>query len=183
MRTEAHTSYSGPSPRRRARPPRPAALWAYRAIRVFLGAVFFYAGAVKISDPHAFADLISSYRLVPGPLLPIVAVGLPLFEMAAGLALAFDIKGSLASVAGLLLMFCLVLNYGILSGMDVDCGCFSTDELAELGALKKAFIRDLAMLFSVAVLYAFRLAHGRRPRTPAQVFTLIKQKLGKEVSQ
>ncbi|MEW5734793.1 MAG: MauE/DoxX family redox-associated membrane protein [Thermodesulfobacteriota bacterium] len=156
------------------------ALWAYRLVRLFLGAVFLYAGAVKISAPHAFADLISTYHLVPGPLLPFAAVGLPLAEMAAGIALMADLKGSLASVAALLALFCLVLYYGILSGLDVDCGCFSNGELAEIGTLKNALWRDIAMLFSVFTLYGFRLAYGRSPRTPAQALALITNALRKE---
>ena len=52
--------------------------WPYRIVRMALAALFIYAGIVKIIDPKAFAAIISTYDLVPGTLLPVVAIGLPL---------------------------------------------------------------------------------------------------------
>ena len=72
--------------------------------------------------------------LVPEPLLPFVAVGLPLIEVLAGLGLLFDIRGSLTTISGLLAMFVFVLWYGILKDLDVDCGCFGPEDLAGQGA-------------------------------------------------
>ncbi|MBS1239040.1 MAG: methylamine utilization protein MauE, partial [Deltaproteobacteria bacterium] len=96
--------------------------WAYRLIRWSLSIVFLYAGATKLADPKAFAALIDAYGIVPDPLLMPVAVGLPLLEVVAAVGLALDIRGSLATIAGLLAIFIAILIYGIRMGLDVDCG-------------------------------------------------------------
>ncbi len=43
-------------------------------------------------------------------------------------------------------MFIVVLWYGILNNLDIDCGCFSIDEQKTHDSLKEAFHRDWAML-------------------------------------
>jgi uncharacterized membrane protein YphA (DoxX/SURF4 family) len=48
-------------------------------------------------------------------LLPIVAIGLPALEVAAGAALLFNVRGGLAVITGLLALFVAVLGYGICS--------------------------------------------------------------------
>ncbi len=54
----------------------------YIPVRLGLAVLFIYAGAVKLADPRAFARTISHYGLVPEPLLPTVAVGLPVMRAA-----------------------------------------------------------------------------------------------------
>jgi uncharacterized membrane protein YphA (DoxX/SURF4 family) len=63
--------------------------WFDRIIRFALSAVFIYGGVIKLYAPKKFAATISTYNLVPEPLLPVVAIGLPLIETIAGLALLF----------------------------------------------------------------------------------------------
>ena len=46
----------------------------------------------------------------------------------------------------LLVLFVSVLWYGILKDLNVDCGCFSAEELKGQAGLWKAFYRDLVML-------------------------------------
>lgn len=117
--------------------------WPYRIVRVALAGLFIFGGGIKLLDPKAFAATISVYGLVPEPLLPFVAVGLPLAEVLAGFGLLFDIRGSLTTISGLLGLFVFVLWYGILKDLDVDCGCFGPEELASQGELWRAFYRDL----------------------------------------
>ncbi|RXM22016.1 DoxX family membrane protein, partial [Citrobacter sp. AAK_AS5] len=61
----------------------------YRVVRISLAALFLYGGGIKLLDPKAFARTISAHDLVPEPLLPVVAIGLPLVETIAGLGLLF----------------------------------------------------------------------------------------------
>jgi len=117
----------------------------YRAGRLGLGAVFIWAGLAKLGDVTGFADIISAYDLVPQSWLAPTAIGLPLLEVAAGLGLALDIPGALGTVLALLLLFISVLWFGVLKDLDVDCGCFSMDDLAEQGALRAAMFRDIVM--------------------------------------
>ena len=138
--------------------------WTDRAIRWGLGLIFIYAGGSKLLAPKAFARVISGYDLVPDPLLPVVAIGLPALELLAGVGLIFKIRGSLSVISGLLLLFMAILGYGIWQDLDVDCGCFTPEELAEKDGLKRAFYRDLAMMAGALFLFwSQRLKFTKRP--------------------
>lgn len=138
--------------------------WIDRVIRWALGLIFIYAGGSKLLAPKAFARVISGYDLVPEPLLPVVAIGLPALELLAGVGLIFRIRGSLPVIAGLLLLFIAVLGYGIWQDLDVDCGCFTPEELVEKDGLKRAFYRDLAMMGAALFLfYSQRLKFTKQP--------------------
>ena len=137
--------------------------WAYHLLRLALAAVFIYAGAVKLMDPGSFASIIARYGLLPTPLIPWAALGLPSLEVLAGLGLVFDMRGSLSVITAMLLMFAVVLWWGVLAGLDIDCGCFSSDELAEHDSLRQALYRDWLMLAAAAYLYLWRwVRRGRR---------------------
>jgi uncharacterized membrane protein YphA (DoxX/SURF4 family) len=124
--------------------------WAYRIVRLALAVLFIYGGVTKLFAPKAFAATISTYNLVPEVLLPLLAVGLPLIETVAGLALLLDRPWGLHLTTGLLALFVFVLGYGILGDLDVDCGCFGADELDKRAALRAAFYRDLVLIGVVA---------------------------------
>ncbi|OPY71995.1 MAG: Methylamine utilization protein MauE [Syntrophorhabdus sp. PtaU1.Bin050] len=136
--------------------------WSYFFVRIALAIIFIYAGSLKLMDPKAFARIISHYGLVPEPLLPAVAIGLPVSEVLAGIALIFDFRPGLYGVSGLVLLFVIVLGYGVLAEMDIDCGCFGPEELAGRKGLAHAFYRDLALLGAVVFLYWSRLVRDRR---------------------
>jgi uncharacterized membrane protein YphA (DoxX/SURF4 family) len=127
--------------------------WVHHLGRIGIGAVFIWAGGVKLLDPRAFARILSGFDLVPEELLVPVAIGLPLVEFLAGVALIFDFRGALKIIFGLLVMFLAVLGYGLARNLNVDCGCFSTAEMAAQDGLKMAFLRDLGLL--LVVLYLF----------------------------
>lgn len=135
--------------------------WLYLFVRIALALLFIYAGSLKLIDPKAFARAISHWGLVPEPLLPVVAIGLPALEVIAGLALFFDLRVGLYAVSGLLLFFVCVLAYGVLNDMNIDCGCFGPDELAEKKGLAHAFYRDLVFLGAVAFLFWWRFVRRR----------------------
>lgn len=130
--------------------------WLYRGTRVLLGGLFIWAGGVKLIYPRAFARTLSGWGLVPDELLVPVAIGLPVIEILAGLGLVFDIRGSLKVILGLVLMFLAVLGYGIMSNLNVDCGCFSAEELHAHRSLRIAFLRDLGLMGMVGYLLMWR---------------------------
>ncbi|MCB2225530.1 MAG: DoxX family membrane protein [Desulfarculaceae bacterium] len=134
--------------------------WSYRLLRWGLAVVFIYAGAVKLMDPGSFANIIVRYGLLPDALVPWAALGLPALEVLAGLGLLVDLRGSLSLISLMLVMFAVVLYWGALAGLEIDCGCFSSDELAEHDSLRQALYRDLMMLGAAAYLYLWRW--GRR---------------------
>lgn len=128
--------------------------WPYRTIRIVLSGLFIYGGVVKLFTPKAFAATISTYNLVPEILLPVVAIGLPIIEIISGFGLIFNKSWGLHLITGLLALFVFVLGYGILGDLNVDCGCFSTEELDKQAGLRLAFYRDL-FLIGIVVPYLY----------------------------
>ncbi len=141
-------------------------MWSYRCLRWALGSVFIYSGVTKMVAPQPFAVLIEAFGLVPEILVMPVALMLPVVEMVAGIGLLADVRGSLAAIAGLLVLFAGILGFGIRMGLDVDCGCFGPGdpEAEAFHGLRTALYRDLLMLAVVGFLYAWRRFHNMRPR-------------------
>ncbi len=77
--------------------------WFQLGLRLLLGGVFIYAGTLKILSPQPFADSIATYRLLPGPLIDLLALGLPAFEVAVGSLLVVGLYVRAAAL-GVLLM-------------------------------------------------------------------------------
>lgn len=102
-----------------------AVLWA---LRLVLGGLFIYAGAVKVVAPLDFAQDIRNYRLVGQSLSFIAAVILPWLEILAGAALILGVwrRGAALVVSGLLVFFIVLTAVTMLRGLDVDCGCFGS---------------------------------------------------------
>lgn len=130
----------------------------YKLLRWGLGGIFIYAGSMKLVSPVTFAVLIDAYGLIPEATVMPVAVFLPALEVAAGIGLMFDIKGSLSTITGLLVIFIAILGYGMWMGLDVDCGCFGPEdpEAEAFHGLRTSLYRDLVMLSGIAFLYGWR---------------------------
>ena len=141
--------------------------WPDRVIRGVLAFLFIYGGGLKLADPKAFAATLSHYDLIPEMLLPAVAVGLPALEVIAGMALLFNLPGGLTVITGLLALFVAVLGYGILTDLNVDCGCFGPEEVAGQQSLRQAFIRDLLLIGAASFLYYTRRTRARLGNGPA----------------
>ena len=108
--------------------------------RVFLGAVFIYAGAIKIMDPTAFAESIFRYQILPGNLINIAAVILPWLEVFVGLAIMLPIRVSDASALWILLLlvvFTVAIAFNVWRGIDISCGCFTTNPQASRAGWNK----------------------------------------------
>jgi uncharacterized membrane protein YphA (DoxX/SURF4 family) len=135
----------------------------YHFLRLSLAGIFIYAGFVKLLDPRAFAHAIAQYHLIPDGLLSLVAVGLPALELLAGLGLIAEVRGSLSLIAILLLIFLVILGYAISQNLDIDCGCFTADELDAQHDVITAFRRDLVMI--AAALYLFWRRRSCPPRS------------------
>jgi hypothetical protein len=132
--------------------------WLYRICRWTLGGLFIFAGTAKLLDPERFAVIIDAFGIVPEVMLAPMAIGLPVLEVVAGIGLIFEVRGSLALIAGLLLVFITILVYAIWMGLDVDCGCFgpSDPEAEAFHSIKQSLVRDLVMMAGVAFLYVWR---------------------------
>lgn len=133
----------------------------YLAVRVGVAAVFIWAGTAKLMAPRAFARVIYEYGLAPDTLIAPLAIGLPLLELAAALGLIFDKRWGLQGIAGLLVLFLGVLGYAVLRDLDVDCGCFSAEELRTKDSVRLAFFRDIGLALLVAYLFLWRTLRVR----------------------
>ena len=78
---------------------REVALWSATVGRVVLGGVFVVAGALKIPDPAEAVRAVRAYRLLPEVLVAPVAFGMPVVEIAVGLALLAGVFVRTAAVA------------------------------------------------------------------------------------
>ncbi len=96
-------------------------------LRLTLGAVFLWAGVIKIADPHQFATAISNYQLLPDVMVNSMAVWLPWIEVVCAVLLICGvwIDGSLLVINALLVLFMAALVSNWIRGIEVDCGCFS----------------------------------------------------------
>jgi uncharacterized membrane protein YphA (DoxX/SURF4 family) len=132
------------------------AFWIYRIVRTILGIIFIWSGVSKLLSPDDFAAIISAYGLVSEKLVYPVAAGLPALEFAAGILLLFDIRLSLEAVTGMIILFIAVLWFGIVEDLDVDCGCFSPEEIGEQTSLRNAMYRDFLFLVMAVYMYIWR---------------------------
>ncbi len=135
-------------------------------LRWVTGIIFIYAGGVKLLEPRVFATLIEAYGILPDTFILPVAVFLPLLEVVGGIGIIFNIKGSLSLIAGLILLFLLILGYGITMGLDVDCGCFGSgdSESKAFHGLKAVFLRDLFMMAGVFYIFLWRRYQKNKSR-------------------
>lgn len=157
-----------------------SSVWTYRAIRIILGAVFIWSGAVKLVNPFSFTVIIEAFGLIPEGWIMPAAVILPALEIVAGFALMLDINGSLAVVATMLAMFMLILVYGIWLGLDIDCGCFGPQdpEAEAFHGLRPSLYRDMVMIFGVVYLYAWRYYCSFEPDSLVVFFNSLIRKGG-----
>lgn len=136
----------------------------YLLFRLILGGIFIFSGIVKLMDPYKFAGIIYEYGILPDLFINPAAIALPLIEIIAGAGLIFNIKYSLEIITLMLIMFIGILWFGILEDLNIDCGCFSADEILEQGALYKALYRDFVFVaISVFLFISRRINKSNMP--------------------
>jgi putative oxidoreductase len=97
-----------------------------RVVAILIGALFVYAGAVKVIDPVAFARDIDNYKILPWRVGVWLALYLPWLEIFCGLALITRVfyRGSVFIVTSLMSVFIIASIVAKGRGLDVSCGCF-----------------------------------------------------------
>jgi uncharacterized membrane protein YphA (DoxX/SURF4 family) len=128
-------------------------VWVTVVLRLILGIVFLYASFDKILHPEAFAQAVYNYQILPYSTINLVALTLPWLELILGLCLisGFWLPGATAISTGLLTVFIVAMAYNEIRGLDVHCGCFSTEN-TEGAAGFSTLIRDILFLFVSAYL-------------------------------
>lgn len=147
------------------RPPLvPATLVVFRVV---LGALFVFAGVVKLGDGAGFALEIANYRMLPfASLAPWLAVTLPGIEIAAGAALLVGTRPWLRAgaliVGALLVVFTVAVTQVVLRGINIQCGCFGGDA----GPVTWVTImRDVVLLAMAAAVYVMSAPRSEPTRT------------------
>jgi putative oxidoreductase len=139
--------------------------YAMLAVSLALAAVFIYAGVDKLRDPLQFADNIAGFAILPVALINLLALSLPLFEIAAGLALLWSTSrrvGALA-ISILSVVFFIALSSALLRGLTLDCGCFGVGAPSRQRMWLELALD--AVLFAGAVWVHLR-SIGSEPRRP-----------------
>jgi uncharacterized membrane protein YphA (DoxX/SURF4 family) len=132
--------------------------------RILMGAIFLYASYDKILNPQAFAEAVYNYQILPDFAINAFALALPWIELIAGLCLITGIWLPGAALIGALLMcvFTAALVFNQIRGLDVYCGCFST-QATHGPAGMWTVIRDLCFLaLSVYLLFRIVILPGQK---------------------
>jgi len=136
---------------------------AYWTGRLVLGVVFIYAAVLKIGSPQEFADSIAAYQILPFPVINLLALGLPLFELACGLLVltGFFFRVGVLGVLGMLAVFSAATVIALLKGLSIDCGCFGAHTWLDSDPWM-VLLRDGILLAIAVFLYGWpiRKDHG-----------------------
>ncbi len=144
----------------------PVARQAYHLLRLLLVGIFLWSGLSKMVQPEVFAGTVGAYGLLPDFWVAPAALGLIGLEVIAALGLLLERRGALTVISLMMLLFVAVLSYGIVLGLDIDCGCFGPDdpEANAFHDLRGALFRDLLLMLAIGYLYLWRYLNRLVPR-------------------
>ncbi len=153
--------------------PKNSAIYIAWMLRLVVGGAFIFAGVLKIADPAKFAIDVSNYRLVPHQFTNLVAILMPWMEVVAG---AFVLTGvwlraAALLIAGMTVMFAIVILSALARGLNIECGCFGTLGGKHIGLVNLAI--DLTLFCLAAWLVrcsqGFRSSTGEHPAEPGRL--------------
>ena len=136
-------------------------------LRLLVGGVFIYAGAVKAWETQNFASDLRHYAIIPwSDLVLLLAVYVPWVEVCAGLAVVSRrlYLGGLIAILGMMLIFTGALTSAWARGLDISCGCFGKDKESIRTNFPALLGRDLGILIGALILLG---AEARRVDKPA----------------
>ena len=119
--------------------------------RIILGVIFIYASYDKILDPAAFSKNIHNFHTTDNLVWVenLVALILPWLELIVGVFLIFGVflEGSTSITIGLYIFFIFILSQAVFRGIDVHCGCFTTEADAGVTDLRMELIKHIGENF------------------------------------
>lgn len=130
-------------------------------LRVAVGGLFAYAGAIKLADPAAFAVDIRHYRILPHLPATALALYLPWLEILAGVGVVSGkrSRGALLVLGSLMIVFMGALISAWVRGLDISCGCFGTANGTANYPID--LLRDAAILAVIGWLFCAELSRGK----------------------
>ena len=99
---------------------------ALRASALAAGVVLTFGALAKLRDWPAFREAVAAYRLLPDPLVPIVALALPVVEALAAAALLVDdlrVAGAYVAISVVGVATVAVAINVWRGRTNIDCGC------------------------------------------------------------
>jgi cobalt-zinc-cadmium efflux system protein len=150
----------------------------FHTLRLLMAAVFLYASYDKILHPQAFAQAVYNYQILPDAAVNLVALTLPVLELFLGMCLLSGIwlPGATLLSTFLLSVFIGALVFNRIRGLDIHCGCFSTETSGGPASLWTV-ARDL-LFWAVSIYLTIQALlfgppgritypEGKKPRNPS----------------
>jgi uncharacterized membrane protein YphA (DoxX/SURF4 family) len=146
--------------------------WFRAGVYILLGGIFLFAGSTSIRSPANFADSVAGYQLLSAPVINLVALTLPPFELLIGILLLLGWFRRAVTLAALMLsiLFAVALASALARGLTIDCGCFGHGPPSRLG-MWMALGRDVLMGGVLGLLYASEFRSRNRSGDAAGVDT------------
>jgi uncharacterized membrane protein YphA (DoxX/SURF4 family) len=118
--------------------------------RLVLTAVFLLAALPKIQDPVAFSSAITGFRVVGSDLATWIAIVLPWLELVAGFGLLIP---QIRRSSGLILSILLITFIGLhasawIRDLDINCGCFGSNEAHTPPNYLRLILRNAGLLIA-----------------------------------
>jgi hypothetical protein len=125
--------------------------------RLLFGGMFIYASLDKIANPDQFARIVYNYHLLPGSIVNVFALILPVTEFLAGSMVVLGVfyEGARNYLVFLMVLFAVAIGINVIRGVDLECGCFTVSSQAKSAGLLLV-VRDLIMLLPGIVLLLSR---------------------------
>ena len=119
--------------------------------RIILGIVFIYASYHKILDPASFSKNIHNFHITDNLIWieNLVALILPWLELIVGVFLIFGVflEGAISITIGMLIFFIIILSQAVFRGIDLHCGCFTTEADGGVSDLRMEVIKHIGENF------------------------------------
>ena len=124
-----------------------------RIIAILIGALFIYAGIIKVMDPVAFARDIDNYKIVSWPVAVALGFFLPWLEIASGVALItrWLERGGVLILGSLTIAFIAASIFAKARGLDISCGCFG--HMSKDWSFSRHLVVDFAILGGLVFLW------------------------------
>jgi len=132
-------------------------------LRLLIGLVFVVAGVLKLPDLQGFSDSVSSFEILPNSLITLWAMTLPPLEITIGVMLVTGHRCQLAAFSAFFLstLFCLALGQALFRGLNINCGCFGSEDQTHWEEGISLF-RDLALMAATLWLYLRFISENSR---------------------
>lgn len=136
---------------------KPLTQWLDYLARFLVGGLFLYAVTYNALHLGDFNRIIAAYGFLPDITLPFISITLLSLGLLAGTYTLLGKQNGFLLAGALLLILSAVSVYGIAIGLDIDCGCYSSDdpEYLVFSNLRSELIRNMTLIVPIIFSYWF----------------------------